>query len=223
MQSLLCTFQHFPHRRTSARALKRTSWFFTFNPKFALKLDWLENSISQWIVRAKDPVAAVEANRKLPKNKYVLRQQRLDIHRMVLCVCERHIRYFRCTIRFALALALALNRKDRTKAVFSFVLFYVWRISNQHPYSACTLWFTDTHTHTHIQPFPAQAHIYSPAAQFFFYFGIAFLCLSPMNRKHFSPWRANKYERDMESRLVNLPDNTFMRNCPTRVLFISII
>lgn len=164
----------------SARAPKRTSWFSTFNPKFALKLDWLENSISQWIVRAKDPVAAVEANRKLPKNKYVLRQQRLDIHRMVLCVCERHIRYFRCTIRFA----LALNRKDRTKSVFSFVLFCVWRISNQHPYSACTLWFTDTHTHTLPFHSQAQAHIYSLAAQFFFYFGIAFLCLS-------CPWIEN--------------------------------
>lgn len=27
----------------------------------------------------------------------------------------------------------------------------------------------------------------------------------------------------MESQIVNLPDNTFMRNCPTRLLFIYVM
>lgn len=120
----------------------------------------------------------VQANRKLPKNKYVLRQQRLDIHLMVLCMYERHIHYFRCA-RFA------LNRKEKTESVQFCSMF--WKIRNQHPYSACThthfypytctLIHRHIHTHTHIHP-----HIFTSITIFLLFWHIAFLCLSPMNR-----------------------------------------
>lgn len=107
-------------------------------------------------------------------------------------VYERHIHYFSVyTIR--------LKWKPQILIVFGVVL----GLKNQNLASILhAQWFTDTHI------------LYSLASQFFFYFGMIFLSFAVRGPSVALWW--NKYERDMESQLVNLLDNTFMRNCPTR-------